>query len=409
MDLMRLTAGQIGHPPVLPPSLGGVRIRPANENRAAVLKEIGNPLDAHVRAVQAAVKDPYVLPPQLPMLADRLLKDKALDQLTARLLPDVADLPARINIALRLFVGYLDTAKTIAASTRAGPNSAATRQALIPIIESRTANDPIYRAGVEAAPHYKRRVLGEPIFLDGIPAGSIVLKDWGDEAFEGYIPPDKEATVDEMASDNGIPRRKSFEQYLEVLTGSCVLVEDLYFNVPLVTEITDKGEYKLALDYRERVYCYELYHHQRTLLTQRGLHKTGLLLNAETDKTGTIYKNWIGARKPDYVLHRPGEGTHNVGVTEVKPIAADLDEIKADMPKLKKFLDPQGMNYFGAVALIYGDQKGRIEKIQQFLQENFGNYWPIRFKALWHREPGSRPLIWDRETGRFCQEHELPA
>jgi hypothetical protein len=225
-----------------------------------------------------------------------------------------------------------------------------------------------------------------------------------DEEYEGYRSPEEEATVDSMASDDHVPRRESLEKYVDILLDACGMVEDLYFNVPLVTEIIDENEYKAALDYRERVYCYELYHHQRTLIARRGLHRIGLLLNAETDKNGTVYTNWIGARKPDYVLHRPGEGKHNVAIVEVKPIAANLGLIKADLPKLKDFLNPNRMNYFGAIALVYGEQAGKIEQIEQALKDNFGDYWPARFRALWHRAPETRPMIWNPATGKFPSE-----
>jgi hypothetical protein len=180
MELMRQTAGHLGPPPALPPSLRGATIREANENRTVVLKAVGNAIDADLRPVQTAAADPYDVPPQVPVLASRLLQDKALDQLTANLLPDVADQAERINIALRLTAGYLDAAKTIAGNTRAVINDASTRQRDIPTVEANAVNDPIYTAGVEAAPHYKHRDLKQYIFRDGIPDGSIVLRDWED-------------------------------------------------------------------------------------------------------------------------------------------------------------------------------------------------------------------------------------
>lgn len=171
-----------------------------------------------------------------------------------------------------------------------------------------------------------------------------------EKEYEGYLDPKLEATVDGMSYD-GIPRQQSFADYLNILTNACEQIDELYFNVPLVTDVSTPRDFKSVLGYRERVYCYELYHQQRVLLEQRGLHKRALLLNAETDKGGTIYTTFVGARKPDFVLHRPGEGTHNIATVEVKPISGDRKDIEADLGKLKEFLDPKGMNYFGAVAL----------------------------------------------------------
>jgi hypothetical protein len=180
MELMRRTAERLGPPPALPPSLDGATLREANENRTTVVKAVGNAIDADLRPVQNAAADPYDLPPQLPVFAGRLLQDRAIDQLTTRVLPDVPELRDRLNIVLRLTAGYLDAAKVIAGSTRAETNNAQTRQRDIPIVEARAASDPIYAAGVEAAPHYKHRDLGQDIFRDGIPDGSIVLRDWYD-------------------------------------------------------------------------------------------------------------------------------------------------------------------------------------------------------------------------------------
>ena len=222
------------------------------------------------------------------------------------------------------------------------------------------------------------------------------------EQHEGYLDPAKEAGVDEMSED-GVPRQTSFEQYLNVLMMACAGIEDLYFHVPLVTEIKDRDEFVKAVGYRERVYCYELYHQQRLLLTKQKLHKRGLLLNAETDKSGTVYTKWIGARKPDFILHRPGEGTHNIAILEAKAIVAPIDDIEEDLKKLKDFLNPRTMNYFGAVALIYGEHgDAKIDEITALVKRHFGKYWPARFRALWHRKPRTRPEMWNYKTGTFA-------
>jgi hypothetical protein len=180
MELIRQTAEHLGPPPELPGSLDGTTLREANGKRTALLKEIGNIIESDLRQVQGSVPDAYDIPPQTLLLAARLDNNQALDQLTARVLPDVSDKAERTNIALRLYAGYLDVAKSIDAKTAAGPNSTATRQRDIPIVEAKAANDAIYAAGVEAAPQFKHRELDQDIFRDGIPDGSIVLRDWDD-------------------------------------------------------------------------------------------------------------------------------------------------------------------------------------------------------------------------------------
>jgi hypothetical protein len=79
----------------------------------------------------------------------------------------------RASIALRLWAGCLDAAKTIALETRDGPNSPELRAAAFAQIDSVAETDPIYGAGVEAAPAFK--VLRRQSYsFDGVPAGSRV-------------------------------------------------------------------------------------------------------------------------------------------------------------------------------------------------------------------------------------------
>jgi hypothetical protein len=180
MELLRQTAECLGPPPKLPPSLNGTTIREANQKRTALLRKIGAIIETDVRTAQKSGVDAYDIRPQIPVLAKRLEGNQAFDQLTKLVLSDVAVKAERTNIALRLYAGYLDMAKTIAGSTRHETNNSSTRQRVIPKVEAKAANDPIYAAGVEAAPHFKHRELGEDIFREGIPAGAIVLRDWED-------------------------------------------------------------------------------------------------------------------------------------------------------------------------------------------------------------------------------------
>jgi hypothetical protein len=75
---------------------------------------------------------------------------------------------------------YLDAAKIISDVVRGRKNDAKTRQEEMPVVDARANSDVIYCAGVQAAPFYKRAVLKQVIFKDGIPAGSAVLEDWID-------------------------------------------------------------------------------------------------------------------------------------------------------------------------------------------------------------------------------------
>jgi hypothetical protein len=91
-----------------------------------------------------------------------------------RVMPEVASPLGRMSIALRLWAGCLNAAKSIAAGTLSGPNSPEGRaQAFEQFIDPTAIADPVFRAGVEAAPTF-HALHGNPCFLDGVPADSAV-------------------------------------------------------------------------------------------------------------------------------------------------------------------------------------------------------------------------------------------
>jgi hypothetical protein len=94
---------------------------------------------------------------------------------TEPLIPDVTDPLDRAAVALRLWAGCLMAAKTIAVETRSGPNTAAGRTELFAMIDQLAAADPVFCAGVEAAPSFKR-LRNQTFSLDGVPADSAVRR-----------------------------------------------------------------------------------------------------------------------------------------------------------------------------------------------------------------------------------------
>jgi hypothetical protein len=100
--------------------------------------------------------------------------------------------------------------------------------------------------------------------------------------------------------------------------------------------------------YRERVYCYELYHQLRCLWPQGTLYR----LNGEVDKAGHPYFRGRRALKPDFVVHQPGTGL-NFAVVEVKADDASRDAIEKDLNSLTRFANEFG--YLRAIYLIYGN------------------------------------------------------
>jgi hypothetical protein len=112
--------------------------------------------------------------------------------------------------------------------------------------------------------------------------------------------------------------------------------------------------------YRERVYCYELYHQLRCRWTREFPY----VLCGEIDKRKHAYVrgDYLDNVKPDFLVHEPGKMNpdSNLLAIEVKPANADAPRIVGDLQKLtalrsdlKNSYD-QSANYQHAVFWIYG-------------------------------------------------------
>ena len=105
--------------------------------------------------------------------------------------------------------------------------------------------------------------------------------------------------------------------------------------------------------YRERVYCYELYHRWRN----RWPDGFPFSLSGEVDKQG--HRLIRGGWKPDFLVHLPGRMS-NLLIVEVKPANAAPPRMADDLKKLTHFRrelrDQYGNpgNYRGAYLWIYG-------------------------------------------------------
>lgn len=136
--------------------------------------------------------------------------------------------------------------------------------------------------------------------------------------------------------------------------------------------------------YRERVYCYELYHQLRCLLGDSFPYR----LNGEVDKMKhPIIRE---AKKPDFIIHQPGDMEHNLVVIEVKPITVKdrINKLREALGTLKYFLNKA--NYYRAVMLIYGNIKGVLPKN---IKREIENIDEPRIMVLWHCEPNKKPKI----------------
>ena len=102
--------------------------------------------------------------------------------------------------------------------------------------------------------------------------------------------------------------------------------------------------------YRERCYCYELYHQLRNVWPEN----SGYKLCGEIDKSGhpIIRDNGLDDTKPDLLIHMPEAMEHNYAIIEVKPINGATKGVEKDVRTLLAYLKDGGYNR--AIYLIYG-------------------------------------------------------
>lgn len=177
------------------------------------------------------------------------------------------------------------------------------------------------------------------------------------------------------------------EQYLnaleEMLAASCAQIGGEYFQLPIA---------EADAVYRERVYCYELYHQLRRLWRDFPFS-----LGGEVDKEGhPHFKNgpYAGA-KPDLLVHWPGNMNGNLACIEVKPGTGRVAAFNADLRKLTWFHRNAG--YHGGIFLVYGGELGiedRDARVRQkVLRAAAGDTEvdPRAIRVLFHSAPGQEP------------------
>ena len=140
--------------------------------------------------------------------------------------------------------------------------------------------------------------------------------------------------------------------------------------------------------YRERAYCYELYHQLRILLGDGFPY----LLSGEIDKQG--YEKIVqqcGEIKPDFLIHQPGtmSADANLAIIEVKAITVDLPAFETDLRKLNCMVNIDN-GYYRAIMLIYG-----IGDLQRQIKERYKRLCetnPDRFELFHHSAVGNQAM-----------------
>jgi len=164
----------------------------------------------------------------------------------------------------------------------------------------------------------------------------------------------------------------------EVIVKATEAIEEIYFQLP-VAGLEDP-------QFRERVYCYELYHQMRQRWPNVPYRLTG-----EVDKNGHpwIYGNWLDGSKPDFVIHLPGFMSGNLLVMEVKARNPTAAQIRNDLRKLTGYR--RLADYFAAYYLVYGYAAKQATVFAELCRDVAGSDKAIdlgRIRLFNHSAPG---------------------
>lgn len=175
---------------------------------------------------------------------------------------------------------------------------------------------------------------------------------------------------------------EDFEIFMGYLSSACSnMTDNHYFQLPVV----DKED----PIFRERVYCYELYHQLQNVIPNGFNYK----LHGEVDKKGhPIFRSRI----PDFIVHDPGS-MNNLIVIEIKSIEGikDARGFRSDIDTFIEFLGSRN-GYFKAIYLIYGN--GSIDfpsEILTIFENEMGDFCENSV-IVWHPGPGEEiDRLWE--------------
>lgn len=142
--------------------------------------------------------------------------------------------------------------------------------------------------------------------------------------------------------------------------------------------------------YRERVYCYELYHQLR----KRWPDDSQYSLGGEIDKSGhpLIRGGALNRAKPDFLVHKPGDISGNFAVIEVKPANASIAGVRKDLRTLTAFRKAAG--YERGLLLVYGSlhPEALLDRLLALAGEQPGAI-ELPLLEVWHHAESEAPAV----------------
>ncbi len=145
---------------------------------------------------------------------------------------------------------------------------------------------------------------------------------------------------------------RDLKRFQEMILAATARIGDGYFQLPVATA---------DAVYRERVYCYELYHQLRCYWGDFAYS-----LGGEVDKSGHPYfrGGQYAQAKPDFLVHAPGKMDRNLVCVEVKVAGRPGKDFADDLKKLTWFC--RAAHYHGGIFLVCGkcDGAGDVVSLQ---------------------------------------------
>lgn len=177
-----------------------------------------------------------------------------------------------------------------------------------------------------------------------------------------------------------IMKSQHFNTFLEALIKATGRIQPKYFLLPVA--------YKDKFVYRERAYCYELYHQIRNILPQDYPY----LLSGEVNKAGhPLIAGYCGSIIPDFLVHKPGNmsADDNLVIVEVKTIQGanfyrEHEVLLKDIQTIK-CMTTILMGYYRGIILIFGSNNHeRKDEICRIFSEKCDSK---RIILLFHNNP----------------------
>lgn len=160
-------------------------------------------------------------------------------------------------------------------------------------------------------------------------------------------------------------KERDYESFKQRLVAAAAAIPPDYIQMPV------SGREDLI--YRERVFCYELYHQLRSRWEDFPYRLSG-----EVDKTGNPVVRT--KKKPDFLVHQAGGMEGNLVAVEVKPNNARTTGIKKDLETLTWFV--RKATYAHGLLLVYGFDNAKFERMRQTIKELGDNYDTIDLGRL---------------------------